>query len=230
MGPIGLIIDLHSAWHEEVLRASSILSNMGASIIIPSGPPPAAHIALGMPLSSNYSIPKRATVPPSPEEATVRTHLNPRTNNAIRPRDEQRPQSVQDRADYYGPASDTASGQHASCEGCGRKGHTTDHCAMKAHPNWNAAHHGHVLFVDTAAGQAIAREARGTYLISLPPLGVVWEPISQQWEECEALHEWRRKIERTSARSAARSVPSSAAGPRLGQFPNLPASLRGLLP
>jgi hypothetical protein len=38
ISPIGLIIDLHSQWHDEVLRASNILSSMGASIIIPSAP------------------------------------------------------------------------------------------------------------------------------------------------------------------------------------------------
>jgi hypothetical protein len=37
-GPIGLIIDLHSQWHNEALRTSSFLTSMGASIIIPSGP------------------------------------------------------------------------------------------------------------------------------------------------------------------------------------------------
>jgi hypothetical protein len=38
MGPIGLIIDLHSQWHDEVLCASNLITSMGASIIIPSGP------------------------------------------------------------------------------------------------------------------------------------------------------------------------------------------------
>ncbi len=37
-GPIGLIIDLHSQWHDEALRNSSFMTSMGASIIIPSGP------------------------------------------------------------------------------------------------------------------------------------------------------------------------------------------------
>jgi hypothetical protein len=37
-GPIGLIIDLHSKWHDEVLRASNLITSVGASIIIPSGP------------------------------------------------------------------------------------------------------------------------------------------------------------------------------------------------
>ena len=71
---------------------------------------------------------------------------------------------------------------------------------------WNPAH-GHVLFADTAVGQAIAREAKGTYLCCLQPSGVVWDPISQQWEECTALQGWRRKIESTRAKSAGRSVP-----------------------
>ncbi len=39
-GPIGLIIDLHSQGHDEVLRPSSFLTRMGASTIIPSAPPP----------------------------------------------------------------------------------------------------------------------------------------------------------------------------------------------
>ncbi len=38
-GPIGLIIDLHSQWHDEALRTSSFLTSMGASITIPSAPP-----------------------------------------------------------------------------------------------------------------------------------------------------------------------------------------------
>jgi hypothetical protein len=37
-GPIGLIIDLHSQWHDEALRTSSFITSTGASIIIPSGP------------------------------------------------------------------------------------------------------------------------------------------------------------------------------------------------
>jgi hypothetical protein len=99
-----------------------------------------------------------------------------------------RTQSVHSRADYYGPNSAATSSQHAKCEGCGRKGHTPDNCDRKEHPNWNPAY-GHVLFADTAVGEAIAREAKGTYLSCLPPFGVVWDSILQQWEECEALHE-----------------------------------------
>ncbi len=37
-GPIGLIIDLHSQWHDDAPRATSFIASMGASIIIPSGP------------------------------------------------------------------------------------------------------------------------------------------------------------------------------------------------
>jgi hypothetical protein len=180
MGPIGLIIDLHSQWHDEVLRASNILTSMGASIIIPSGPPPAAYIPLGKPLSSNYTIPKRAPAPDPPAETTVFPHSNSGAHSATKPRDEQRTQSAHSRADYYGPNPAATSSQHAKkCEGCGRKGHTPDNCDRKEHRNWNPVH-GHVLFADTAVGQAIAREAKGTYLSCLPPFGVVWDPISQQ--------------------------------------------------
>ncbi len=35
--PIGLIIDLHSQWHDDALRATNFITSMGASIIIPSG-------------------------------------------------------------------------------------------------------------------------------------------------------------------------------------------------
>jgi hypothetical protein len=58
-GPSGLIIDLHSQWHDDALRATNFITSMGASIIIPSAPPPPppppAYIALGKPLSSNYT-------------------------------------------------------------------------------------------------------------------------------------------------------------------------------
>ncbi len=37
-GPIGLIIDLHSQWHDDALRATNFITSMGASIIIPPGP------------------------------------------------------------------------------------------------------------------------------------------------------------------------------------------------
>jgi hypothetical protein len=131
--------------------------------------------------------------------------------------------------DYYGPNPAATSSQHTKFEGCGRKGHTPNNCDRKEHPNWNPAH-GHVLFADTAVGKTIARDAKGTYLSCLPPSGVVWDPISQQWEECEALHEWRRKIERTRARSAVRSVPPRQLVLTIGPLPNLPASHRGLLP
>jgi hypothetical protein len=70
---------------------------------------------------------------------------------------------------------------------------------------WNPAH-GHVLFADTAVGQAIAREAKGTYLSCPPPFRVVWDPISQQW------------------------FPPRQLVLTIGPLPNLPASHRGLLP
>ncbi len=70
MGPIGLIIDLRSQWHDEVIRASNLLTSMEASIIIPSGPAPAPYIPLGKPPNSNYSIPKRAAVQDPPAETT----------------------------------------------------------------------------------------------------------------------------------------------------------------
>ncbi len=89
MGPIGLIIDLHSQWHDEVLRASNLITSMGASIIIPSGPPPAACIPLGKPLSSNYTIAKRAPVPDPPAETTEFQHSNSSAHRATKPRDEQ---------------------------------------------------------------------------------------------------------------------------------------------
>jgi hypothetical protein len=70
-GPIGLIIDLHSQWHDEALRVTNFITSMSASIIIPSGPPPAVYIALGKPLSSNYTIPRRASVLDPSAETTV---------------------------------------------------------------------------------------------------------------------------------------------------------------
>jgi hypothetical protein len=127
----------------------------------PIRPPPAAYIPLGKPLSSNYTIPKRAPVPDPPAETTVFQRSNSGAHSATKPREEQRTQSVHSRADYYGPNPASTSSQHTRCEGCGRKGHTPDSCDRKEHPNWNPAH-GHVLFADTAVGQAIAREAKGT--------------------------------------------------------------------
>ncbi len=70
---------------------------------------------------------------------------------------------------------------------------------------WNPAH-GHVLFADTVVGQAIAREAKGTYLSCLPPFGVVLDSISQQW------------------------FPPRQLVLTIGPLTNLPASHRGLLP
>jgi hypothetical protein len=213
MGSTGLIIDIHSQWHDEVLRASNLLTSLGASIIILSGPPPAAYIPLGKPLNSNYTIPKRALVPDPPAESTEFQQTNNTAHRATtKPRDEQRLQQPVHSRDYYGPNAAPTSKQHAKCEGCGRKGHTPDNCTRKEHPNWNSEHT-RVTLADTAAGRTIAREAKGTYLSCLPPSGVVWDPISQQWEECKALQDWRRKIERTCARSTGRPVPPSATGP-----------------
>ncbi len=70
---------------------------MGASIIIPSGPPPAAYIALGKPLNSNYTIPRRALVLDPPVESM--SH-GPRVS----------------------PTAPAADSQQLQCEGCGRKG------------------------------------------------------------------------------------------------------------
>ncbi len=70
-----------------------------------------------------------------------------------------------------------------------------------------------VTFAETFAGQAVAQEAKGTYLSCLPPSGAVWDPILQQWEEFKALQDWRRKIERTRAKLAGGSVPPSTTDP-----------------
>ncbi len=139
--------------------------------------------------------------------------------SAAKPRNEQR-QSVQHRTDYYGPfmngpfaqPATTAENQHLKCEGCGRKGHTPDTCRSQEHPNWNAEH-SRINFADTTTGQAVQREARGTHLTCLPPSGVVWDPISKQWEECQALLDWRHKIERARAKLAGRPIPPSTTGP-----------------
>ncbi len=208
-GPIGLIIDLHSQWHDEALRAANFITSMGASIIIPSAPPPAAYIALGKPLNSNYTIPRRAPMPDPPAETTVFLRSSSTSLGATKPRDEQR-RSVQHRADYYGPQTQptttTADNQQHKCEGCGRKGHTPDTCRSREHPNWNVEH-ATINFADTATGQAVQREARGTHLTCLPPSGVVWDPIFKQWEECQALLDWRHNIERARAKLAGRPVP-----------------------
>jgi hypothetical protein len=143
--------------------------------------PPAAYIPLGKPLSSNYTIPKRAPVPDPSAETTEFQHSNSSAHRATKPRDEQRLQQTARSNNYYGPNAAPTSEQHATCKGCGRKGHTPDNCTRKEHPNWNSEHT-RVRFADTAASQAIAREAKGTYLSCLPPSGVVWDPISQQWE------------------------------------------------
>ncbi len=207
MGPIGLIIDLHSQWHDEVMRASNLLTSMGASIIIPSGSAPAPYIPLGRPLNSNYSIPKRAAVQDPPAETTEFHQASSTAHRTTaKPRDEQRPQQPARSNNYYGPSAASTVDQHATCEGCGRKGHTPDSCTRRDHPNWNPDHL-RVQFADTAAGRAIAREASGTYLCCLPPAGVIWDPISQQWEECTAIQDWRRKIVRAREKLADRSAP-----------------------
>jgi hypothetical protein len=164
-----------------------------------------------MPLNSNYTIPKRVPVPDPPVDTTGLQRSNSGSHSAAKPRDEQRPQLPMHSRDYYGPNTASTSNQHAKCEGCGRKSYTPDSCDRKEHPNWNPEHRS-VLFAETAAGRAIAREAKDTYLSCLPPSGVVWDPISQQWEECKALLDWRRKIERTRF-TGCPAPPPSATGP-----------------
>ena len=90
-GPIGLIIDLHSQWHDEALRAFNFVTSMGASIKIPSGQPSAPYIPLGRPLNSNYTIPRRAPVPDSPAETPVfhRSSSSTSFGATTKPRDEQ---------------------------------------------------------------------------------------------------------------------------------------------
>ncbi len=152
-------------------------------------------------------------MPDPPAETTEFLHSHSNAHRTTKPRDEQHLQQPVRSRDYYGANAAPTSNQHAKCEGCGRKGHTPDNCTRKKHPNWNPEHRS-VLFADTAAGQAKAREAKGRYLSCLPPSGAVWDPISQQWEECKALQDWRHKIERARARWAGRSdPPPSATGP-----------------
>ncbi len=137
-GPIGFIIDLHSQWHNEALRASNYITSMDASIIIPSGPPPAPYIALGKPLNSNYTIPRRAPVPDPPAETTVFQRSSSTSLGATKPRDKQR-QSVQHRADHYRPFTQpatTADYQQLKCEGCGRKSHLLDLAIRRQRPRF----------------------------------------------------------------------------------------------
>ncbi len=151
-------------------------------------------------------------MPDPPAETTVFLRSSSTSLGATKPRDEQR-QSVQHRADYYGPQTQPADNQLVKCEGCGRKGHTPDTCRSRKHPNWNLDH-ATTNFADTETGQAVQREAKGTHLTCLRPSGVVWDPISKQWEECQALLDWRRNIERARAKLAGRPVPPpSTTGP-----------------
>ncbi len=164
-----------------------------------------------------------------PAKTTEFQQSNSSAHKATKPRDKQRLQQPARSNNYYGPNAAPTTEQHATCEGCSRKGHTPDNCTRKEHPNWNSEHT-HVTFADTAEGRAIAREANGTYLSCLPPYGVVWDPISQQWGECTALQDWRRKIERARAKLAGRSVPPQQLYLTIGPHPNLPATHRGLTP
>jgi hypothetical protein len=194
-----------------------------------SGPSPAAYITLGKPLNSNYTNPKRAPSPEPSEETTVFPLSSSGAHSATRPRDEQRTQSVQSRADHYGPTSASTSSQQAPCEGCGRKGHTPDNCDRKEHPNWNPAH-GHVLFADTSAGRVIAQEARGTYLSSLLPLGLSGIPSHSSGRSAKhSMSGAARSSAHAQGRQHAQSPPRQPV-PIIGPLPNLPASHRGLLP
>jgi hypothetical protein len=135
---------------------------------------------------------------------------------------------------FHGPRAPptiiTADNQQLQCEGCGRKGHTPDTCRSREHANWNFEH-ATINFADTATGQAVQREARGTHLTCLPPSGVVWDPISKQWEECQALQEdWHHKIERARAKLAGRPIPPRQLNLLTGLHDNLPATPRGLTP
>ncbi len=110
------------------------------------------------------------------------------------------------------PTAPAADSQQLQCEGCGHKGHTPDTCRSRHHANWNFQR-ATIKFADTATGQAVQRETRGTHLTCLPPSEVVWDPISKQWEECQGLLDWRQKIERSRAKSAGRPFPPSTTGP-----------------
>jgi hypothetical protein len=47
-----------------------------------------------------------------------------------------------------------------------------------------------------------------------------WDPISEQWEECQALQDWLRNIERARAKLAGRSVPPSTTDNRPTRQPS----------
>jgi hypothetical protein len=167
-----------------------------------------------------------------PAETTVFPRFSSTYLGVTNSRDEQR-QSVQHRGDLYGPftqpATTTADNQQLKCEGSGRKEHTPDTCRSREHANWNLEH-ANINFSDTTTGQAVQREARGTHLTCLPPSGAVWDPISKQWEECQALLDWRHKIERARAKLAGHPIPPRQQDLLTGLHDNLPATPRGLTP
>jgi hypothetical protein len=166
LGPIGLAIDLHAAWHDKVFEAAGILRNMGASILIPrgSGEP---YIALGKRLASNYTIPRRPAAKQPPAEASPSENKSiSHAEQAHRRQAEHQLPAAQSRDDHYGPA------QGIACQGCDRIGHTPDTCLFQSHPNWNARHR-IFDFHDTDAGRAMMREGAGTQLVGITSHEVV---------------------------------------------------------
>ncbi len=156
-------------------------------------------------------------MPDPPAETPVFYRSSSSTSHGAitKPRDEQR-QPALHRAYHPDPSTQPATAvdyQQPRCEGCGRNGHTPDICRSWGHANWNLNHATISFAEETSAGQAVQREARGTHLTCLPPFGVVWDPISKQWEEYQALLDWRRNIKRARAKLAGRPIPPSTTGP-----------------
>ncbi len=206
VGPIGLIIDLHSQWHDELLRASSLLTSMGASIIIPFGPHQQRTYHWGgrsAPTTESQSALQRRILQWIPQYFNVPT----RAPTALQsPGKSSAHNSLCTEGTITDPTQPQPPTSTPSAKGVAVRAIPLTAAIKKSTPTgWNPAHRS-VLFADTAAGRAVAREAKGTNLSCLPPSGVVWDSISQQ------------------------CFPPRQLVLTIGPLPNLPASHRGLLP
>ncbi len=178
--PIGFALDVISQWHRQLQFVIRFLRAIEATVAYS---PRERWDADGVADTSQVPAPpanKRGT---GSRAAQAPAHFTTEGRSSNQPpraqhkraagppapsRQEERPAA---RDSQHAPR---AAPEEVSCEGCGRKGHTAEHCKCNMHPNWNAEH-ATVKWKDTAVAKEIKLLANGR-VRSIPPNGVQWLP------------------------------------------------------
>ncbi len=186
-GPIGFALDVISQWHRQLQFGMRFLHTMEATVAFSprergNADEAADTYQVPVPPANNRGAGHRASQAPAHSTTEDTSSARPPRAQHKRAAGPQAPRRQEERPS----ASDS---QHApgaahgdlGCEGCGRKGHTAEHCRCKRNPNWNTQH-ATIRWKDTVVVKEIQLLTKGQ-VRSLPPDGVQWVPAMDGLEE-----------------------------------------------